>query len=241
MTPISRRLVPRVVRKIKARVKERQTPSPRWGNTRRLEPFSNVYGLDRGTAIDRVYIEAFLDRCSQAITGYGLEIGSDTYLRRFGGSRLSRVDVLDVDPLNKLASVVADLCDADCLPEGRYDCVIFTQTLQFLRDPCMALENLSRALRAGGTLLISVPVVSRIDPTAGLENDYWRFTAAGLGQLLNRSFPGSAIAIGSNGNLLACTAFLLGIEAEELSKKELLDNDHRFPLIATAQVTKSER
>jgi hypothetical protein len=40
----------------------RQVPgrSVRWGNLRRLRPFSDRYGCDRGTPIERYYIERFL-------------------------------------------------------------------------------------------------------------------------------------------------------------------------------------
>lgn len=35
---------------------------PNWHNLRNLEPISRVFALDRGTPIDRVYIEDFLER-----------------------------------------------------------------------------------------------------------------------------------------------------------------------------------
>ena len=40
---------------------------PRWGNLRRREPFSSYYGFDRGTPVDRFYIERFLSDRAQDI------------------------------------------------------------------------------------------------------------------------------------------------------------------------------
>ena len=33
-----------------------------WSDHRKLEPVSDIYGLDRGQAIDRYYIENFLEK-----------------------------------------------------------------------------------------------------------------------------------------------------------------------------------
>jgi len=49
-----------------------------------LRPISDCYGYDRGTPVDRIYIEAFLDRHCDDIRGHGAEVKTDGYLRRFG-------------------------------------------------------------------------------------------------------------------------------------------------------------
>ena len=46
---------------------------PRWGNLRRLRRFSDRYGYDRGTPIERDYIERFLSEHAQLIRGSVLE------------------------------------------------------------------------------------------------------------------------------------------------------------------------
>src|ERR687894_427089 len=57
------------------------------GDLRRLTPISREYGYDRGTPIDRFYIENFLEEHSSSIRGRVLEISENTYTRRFGGAR----------------------------------------------------------------------------------------------------------------------------------------------------------
>ena len=57
----------------------------RFGDLRRLSPFSRQFGFDRGQPIDRYYVESFLQEHASSIRGRVLEIGDDFYSRQFGG------------------------------------------------------------------------------------------------------------------------------------------------------------
>ena len=57
-----------------------------WRPATPLEPVSRSFGFDRGTPVDRRYIEQFLARHAAAIRGDVLEVGDDGYTRRFGGA-----------------------------------------------------------------------------------------------------------------------------------------------------------
>src|SRR5205085_959668 len=80
-------------------------------------PASDSWGWDRGRPIDRLYIEGFLREHAADIHGRVLEVKDDEYARAFG-RELDRVDVLDVDPANPVATLVADLASTDAVPEG---------------------------------------------------------------------------------------------------------------------------
>ena len=67
---------------------------------RRLDPVSRDWGYDRGVPIDRYYIENFLDRHAGDIRGHVLEIGVDSYTWRFGGDRVTKSDVLNLEEEN---------------------------------------------------------------------------------------------------------------------------------------------
>jgi len=67
-----------------------------WGGLRRMEPVSREFGYDRGTPVDRYYIDRFLRRNSSAVFGRVLEVGDDSYTRQFGGERVTRRDVFHV-------------------------------------------------------------------------------------------------------------------------------------------------
>src|SRR6266850_2177138 len=62
----------------------RGLPVPRWGNLRRVRPFSEHFGFERGTPVDRYYVHKFLDRHRHLITGRVLEIQAPDYARRYG-------------------------------------------------------------------------------------------------------------------------------------------------------------
>ena len=209
----------------------------KWGGLRRMRPFSRDWGYERGTPIDRIYIEEFLQTHSADIRGRGLEVMTAAYLQRFGGERVLQQDVLDIDPANTQATIVADLNEPDSLPLARFDCIVFTQTLHLVPNMGVALANVCRALAPGGVLLLTVPALGRHDARKGFHHDRWRVTRSGLEWLLTAADEGRWETT-VYGNLLSCTAFLYGMAAEELRPDELRFADQEFPLIVGARVRK---
>jgi SAM-dependent methyltransferase len=209
-----------------------------WAPARRTMPISDPYGEERGTPVDRFYIDAFMKSMSDTIQGDVLEVQSPLYTRRFGGSKVTAAHVLDVDASNRRATVVADLCASGSLPSRAYDCVIVTQTMQYLADEAAALANIWQALRPGGVLLMTVPCLAALDP-AYLDADYWRYTPAGLASRLRSVLPEAVVEVSAGGNVLACSAYLYGFAVEDLTEDELAVRDQRFPLTAFARVSKS--
>lgn len=217
----------------------RHTPGKivRWGTLRRLRPFSAHYGRDRGEAVDRRYIAAFVAAQADAIRGDVLEVLEPLYASR-AGSAVKQAHILDIDPANRQATLIADLNVPGSLPASSYDCAILTQTLQLLGDVEASLANLRQSLRPSGTLLLTVPCLSKIDhglPTS----DYWRWTPAGLKVLLERNFPGDMVRVEGHGNVLTSVAFLMGLAQEDLREEELGFDDPGFPLVACARVDRA--
>lgn len=211
---------------------------PAWlGTIRRTTPLSDHYGRDRGTPVDRYYIEQFLAAERAAIRGRVLEVMNRDYTVRFGAA-VDRSDVLDIDPDNLDATIIGDLTSADAVPTSSFDCFILTQTLQYIYDLEAAVAHAHRILGPGGTLLCTVPVVSRIDRRE-LESEYWRLTAAACSRLFGGVFAPDDVVVRGRGNLLSAVAFLVGMAAEELSARELERDDPFFPLIVTVRATKA--
>ena len=199
----------------------------------RNRPVSPILGCDRGTPIDRYYIEKFLGSRASLIEGKVLEIGSNTYSSRYGGKG-SLIDVLHVAPGNKKATIVGDLTNPATLPENTFNCFICTQTFNFIFDVQKAVEGAYHLLRPGGVLLATVSGISQIS-RYDMERwgDYWRFTNASIEKLIKTVFKGD-VEIGSFGNVLAATAFLQGIAVEDLPDQTLLDaNDPDYQLLIT--------
>lgn len=213
----------------------RRLRRPAWlGVLRRTRPLSERWGSDRGTPLDRYYIEGFLFAERAAIRGRVLEVKDATYTAQLG-SGVVTADVLDVDATNPRATVIADLAAAAAIPSDRYDCVILTQVLQLVFDVRAALAHVHRILRPGGVLLMTVPAVSRTVDTG----DYWRFTPLACETLAAEAFPGGQVTVQSHGNAFTGGAFLAGMAWEELSPRELAHSDPRFPTLVTVRAVKA--
>ena len=177
--------------------------------------------------MDRHYIERFLAEHAADIRGRVLEVKNSHYTNRFGTAVTHR-DVLDIDASNPVATIVADLSRAVDVPSESFDCILLTQTLQFIFDTPAALAHTCRLLRPGGVLLATVPGISRIAPRYGLKTDYWRFTLASCTALFDRAFTAEQVQVRAHGNVLTSIAFLTGMAREELSARELDACDGRF-------------
>jgi SAM-dependent methyltransferase len=210
-----------------------------FGSLRRVTPISREFGLDRGQCIDRYYIEAFLSRHAADIRGCVLEIGDDSYTRRFGGGRVRRSDVLNLRSGNPKATLVGDLVNAQHIPSDAFDCIVFTQTLQFIYDVRAALGHLHRVLRPGGVLLTTLAGISQIS-RYDMERwgDYWRFTTLSARRSFEECFPAANITVQAYGNVLAAIAFLEGLAAAELRREELDYSDPDYELLITVRAVK---
>lgn len=209
-----------------------------WGSFRRLEPLSRVFGQDRGTPVDRYYIEGFLAANSGGIRGRTLEIGDRAYTKRFGGDRVSRSDVLHAAAGNPEATIVGELSSA-VLPEEAFDCIILTQTLLCVYDVAGAVAGCRRALKKGGVVLATVPGISQISRyDMDRWGDFWRFTTLSAQRLFSDAFGAANVQAASYGNVLAATAFLQGLAWEELKKEELDFNDPDYQLVVTVRAVK---
>lgn len=208
------------------------------GDLRRLTPISRRFGYDRGLPIDRYYIERFLEQHSNQVRGRVLEIGDNEYTRRFGGSRVTRSDILHVAEGNPQATFVGDLAAADHLPSDAFDCVVLTQTLHLIYDLRLAMRTLCRILKPGGVLLATVPGISQLEDGAWAESWHWSLTSLSARKLLEEVFPASAVKVEAHGNVLASIAFLEGLAAEELHAEELACRDPLYPLLITMAATK---
>lgn len=191
-------------------------------------PLSDDYGFSRGTPLDRAYIERFLSEHRDRILGSVLELQDSTYTARFGGDRVSTSAILDIDPSNGLATLIADLTQPGALPASAYDCIILTQTMHLLSEPVVCIENCRSALRPNGSLLLTAPVVSRVSPRYP-DSDFWRFTPAGIRYLFEKNWSGP-FTVSSFGNLRTCVGFLLAHTVEEMPEDAFAVNDPRFPL-----------
>lgn len=214
--------------------------SIRLGDLRRLTPVSRAYGFDRGTPVDRYYIDQFLSRHSQLIRGRVLEIGDRGYTERFGGERVSHSDVLNVRAGIPGTTVVADLTHGEGIADNSFDCIVLTQTLHLIFDVAAAVRTLHRILKPGGTLLMTVPgTISQIESGQWNTIWHWGFTRLSIEKLLGEAFRPEQVGIAEYGNVLASIAFLEGLASEELRAAELDYRDPLYPLLIGVRATRT--
>jgi SAM-dependent methyltransferase len=211
-----------------------------FGDLRRLKPISRNFGMSRGRPVDRYYIESFLARHAGDIRGRVLEIHDNAYTKRFGGERVDFSDVLDVAEDNPQATIVADLTRADRVPSEAFDCIIFTQTLHFIYDMRSAVQTLERILKPGGVLLATFPGITQTSCEQFDEHYCWALTRVSARRLFEEAFPARSIDVKAHGNVLAAVAFLHGLAAEELRRKELDHHDPDYEMLITLRAVKTK-
>ena len=214
----------------------RRILSPWWLHLlgRKNRPLSNVYGLNRGSPIDRYYIDQFIANNSSTIAGRCLEISDDKYIRAFGHA--TEIDILDINTGNSKANLHADLRNMPQIADGTYDCIILTQVLQYIDDYESAIRECHRILKPGGTLLVTVPFISRIDVGFGTAGDYWRFTQASAEYVFKKWFR--QVTVTPMGNVLSGLAFWIGMALEELPRRKLDLTSDVFPLLVAVKAVR---
>lgn len=211
-----------------------------FGSFDRVSPISKDWGFDRGLPVDRFYIEQFLKANSAAIAGRVVEIGDAGYTRKFGRRDLiQRSDVLHVQSGHPDTTIVADLTNAPELGSEIFDCLICTQTLNFVYDFRAALATIYRLMKPDGVALLTVAGVSQISVHDLHQwGDYWRFTSYSTDTICREAGPWQNVRVQTYGNVHSSAAFLYGIASEELSPEALEHVDPQYQLIIAARLQK---
>ena len=201
-------------------------------------PVSRDFGWERGTPIDRYYVEQFLGRYASDVRGRVLEIGDDSYSRRFGADKVTRQDILHVKPGHAGATLVGDLTALGVLPDDAFDCIVLTQTLHLIFELDAAVARLHAALKRGGVLLLTVPGISQTDRLEWAESWCWAFTPVAIRRLFEKAFFADTLAIEAHGNVFAAIAYLTGAALEEVDTAKLNVRDDAYPVIVTLRAEK---
>ena len=200
---------------------------------RRVQPVSRSFGFDRGTPIDRYYIERFLEKYRAMIRGNVLEIADSSYSRRYAAEESSfHILTKDVPPYGE-TMIDGDLTNSSSLPQGTMDCFICTQTFPFIYDIKAAIHSCHNVLSDKGVLLCTVSGLSQIS-RYDMERwgDYWRFTDLSIRKLMEEVFEPANVEVITYGNIAAVIAGLQGIAVEDLDDTSILEPvDVDYPMI----------
>jgi len=141
---------------------------------------------------------------------------------------------------NPKATIVADLTSDNDIASDSFDCIIATQTLQFIYDVRASIRTLHRILKPGGVLLATIPGISQISRYDMQRwGEYWRFTTRSAQKLFEEGFPLSNLSIEAHGNVLAASALLQGLAVEDVRHEELNYRDPDYEVLITVRAVKS--
>lgn len=207
------------------------------GELRRTTPFT-TWGSSRGGPIDRIYIGQFIEQHAGDIKGRALEIAGDEYISRFGRD-VRQTDILDVLEDNPRATIVADLANAEGVPDDTFDCVIVTQVLLLVPDVPAVLRTCRRILAPGGVLLATTPGISRIAPIESkVFGQWWHLTSWSVEKLAADAFGSGNVEVQTYGNVLTAAGFLYGLGAWDLEPEEIAVHDPAFEVIIGLRAVK---
>ena len=120
-----------------------------------LVPTSAASVLDVGCSIG--ILAKSLKTRNRSCEVWGIEV--DCGMAEEAGQHLDRLFVADVDQF-----------DWDrCIGEHRFDCILFADVLEHLRDPWHVLTESARRLSPGGIVVLSIPNIRH------LSSFYWIF------------------------------------------------------------------
>jgi SAM-dependent methyltransferase len=201
-----------------------------------VKPYSRAFGCERGTAVDRIYIEHFLEKHKTDIKGIVMEIASSSYIERFGGDRVAKKHVLHVKGWGKDA-IRGNLETGEGLTENMLDCLICTQTLQYIYNLKDTAKNIYNILKPGGVALITVPGIKALSEYDNKNwGEKWSFTSKSLAETFEPVFGSDNVEINSYGNVKIAVAYLYGLCAQDLDSSDFDYNDEMYPFLLTVRV-----
>lgn len=204
------------------------------------QPVSRQFGTERGTPIDRYYIEAILADHSEYIMGDVLEIEDNTYTMQFGGNKVKRSIIMDVSSTDSRVSFNGNIETGQGVRDEIADCFILTQTLMYIYDLGNAAHNIMRLLKKGGTALITCSGISQNSRRCmDSYGCYFNFNKDVFVRMFEKEANAQVLETGSFGNVKTVTAHLNGLCSEDLVKEDFAPNDKYYPLIVYAVVKKN--
>lgn len=136
----------------------------------------------------RLPVDRFIDREAKAVPAGCLVVdlgaGECNYKHLFGHTRYVGVD-LGVGNAGWDYTKLDILGDLSRLPlrAETADVVVCTETLEHLSQPWLFAEEVSRVIKQGGRLLVTVPQMARLHQ---IPYDFFRYTRFGLASLFER-------------------------------------------------------
>lgn len=225
---------------LKRRVYRKEFPEIDFLKEINVKPISSIFGGERGKAVDRYYIENFLKRNSESIRGDVMEIASNDYIQKYGAEKVTSEVILHVEGWGRNA-IKGNFETGEGLKENMIDCLICTQTLQYIYDLKSAIRNIFMILKPGGVGLFTVPGIKSLSMGDNRNwGDYWSFTPKSALRLFGDEFGKENVEVETFGNVKVAMAYLYGLCLEDMKIEDMDYCDEQFPFLITVKVAKNK-
>jgi SAM-dependent methyltransferase len=115
-------------------------------------------------------------------SGRVIDLGAgDAPFRKYLPEMVTRYHTLEMQPRSEDVTYIGDVQQMPMIASESYDTAICLETLEHVPEPWRAAGEIHRILAPGGTLILSVPHLSRLHD---VPNDFYRFNAYGVRYLL---------------------------------------------------------
>lgn len=124
---------------------------------------------------DRFLLVKQIKELSHYIKGKVLDIGAgeyNRYGRLFNCQEYIKMDVCKSDNVDIVGSI-----EKIPFPDNCFDSVVSTQVFEHIKNPFLAVKEVSRILKPRGHCLITVPQTNELHST---PDDFWRYTNFGI-------------------------------------------------------------
>jgi SAM-dependent methyltransferase len=143
-----------------------------------------------------------------------LDVGSGVkpYAALFDGAV---AEYIGVDSGNRAAELEGTAEELP-VPDGSFELVLCTQTLEHADDPAGVVRELRRVIAPGGRVLVSTHGVQVYHPN---PDDLWRWTHAGLERLFRENGDWTAVTVTPASGTTACVGMLVATFIDLLAKR----------------------
>lgn len=138
--------------------------------------------------------------------------GAKPYAPFFAAAVVEYIGVDVANPDAELEGTVEQIP----VPDGSFELVLCTQTLEHANDPARAVTELRRVVATGGRVLLSTHGVQVYHPN---PDDLWRWTHAGLERLFRENGDWSDVRVVPASGTTACVGMLVATSIDLLAKR----------------------